>query len=207
MDVGQILLNSPMGVTIYFFCKDVQDINNVVEIGTWRGMGSTECIVRGLEDSGRENINFISLESNQEMYDIAVALWKNQSPSWLKLIHGRIVDISDMDTENLVGDEVSWLEQDKNAMNSCPDVYNLLPEVIDFLFLDGGGFTTEAEFWKLKDRSKYIFIDDTLTRKGINIRKHVLNNLDKYDILFDITDDRNGVMGIFNKNALAENKK
>jgi hypothetical protein len=206
METGQIARGSFLGEVLYSYCKENLTIKNVVEIGTWRGLGSTLCIVQGMEDSEKEDISFISIESNLNMYQTAVSLWEDKSPSWLNLVHGRVVDILDMDKINLGyqhPDEASWFEQDKKALESCPDVADSLPDIIDLLLLDGGEFTTEAEFWRLKDRSRYIFLDDTTARKCKNIRAHVLNNLNKYEVLFDKPEERNGVMVILNKGVVS----
>lgn len=195
---GQIQRGTKFGNILYDLCQKNPDIKTVIEIGTWYGAGSTECIISGLNDSKKEQITFITLETNKQMYNVAVDWWKNKLPSWAQIIHGRIVDLNEMDSHNLGyqhQDEAKWFEEDKKSLSSCPNVLDQIPEKIDLLFLDGGEFTTDSEFYKLKDRSKIIILDDTLTRKCKNIRTHVLNNESKYKILFDDQSCRNGIMG------------
>lgn len=198
MSQGQIQLDTPLGQTLYNLCVKNQSIKTVVEIGTWYGGGSTKCLISGLIDSKREGVSFISLETNKKMYNIAKDLWSNKLPEWANLINGRIVDLEEMDSNNLGEqhqDESQWFEEDKSALLSCPNVISELPQKIDLLFLDGGEFTTSAEFWKLKDRSNIIIVDDTTTRKCKSIREYILNNRGEYKILFDETSLRNGIMG------------
>jgi len=132
------------------------------------------------------------------MYNVAVDWWKDKLPGWAKLIHGGIVNSSEMDHFNLGyqhPDESKWFEEDKVALSSCPNVLNELPNEIDLLFLDGREFTTKAEFSKLENRSKIVILDDTTARKCKDIRTHVIDNQTKYKILFDKPECRNGMMG------------
>jgi hypothetical protein len=111
-----------------------------------------------------------------------------------------------MDGENLGyqhPDESLWFEQDAQAINTCPDVGDLLPEKIDLLLLDGGEFSTNAEFRKLESRSRMIALDDTNARKCLKIREYVLANPQDYDIIMDDVTDRNGVMVFINKKMTA----
>lgn len=203
MSQGQIKLDTPFGKLLYDICLKSDDIRTVVEIGTWYGMGSTECIIRGLQDSKKEGVSFLSIESYKEMYDVAVQSWGNNLPSWAKLKWGHIIAVSDLDSENLGyqhPDESVWFQGDKNSIVSSPYLLPQIPEKIDFLFLDGGEFSTTAEFYLLKDRCKMIALDDTRARKCTKIRDYVLANKDTegYEILFDDINHRNGVM-IFRK--------
>jgi hypothetical protein len=205
MILGQIELGTPFGNILYDLCKSKPEIKTVVEIGTWHGMGSTKCLLQGLIDSGKTDANFISLEANRKMYDVAVGCWKDTLPSWAKLIHGRVVEVSDMDNSNLGyqhPDEPIWFNEDKNAMLSCANVIDQLPSKIDLLFLDGGEYSTHAEFLKLKDRSSMILLDDTTARKCKTIRETVLSDTENYTLLFDETRYRGGVMGFLNKNRV-----
>jgi hypothetical protein len=60
--------------------------------------------------------------------------------------------------------------------------------------LDGGEFSTESEFKKLANRSKIIVLDDTEVRKGKAIKASVISSPDKYKIIFNLPEMRNGIM-------------
>ena len=198
MNEGQIQLNDKLGEMLYNLCFANQNIKTVVEIGTWYGGGSTKCIIFGLSNSKKLDASFISLESNKKMYNVAVEAWADKLPKWAKLINGCVINENEMDSQNLGyqhPNEAEWFEEDKNALLSCPNVLLELPEKIDLLFLDGGEFSTNAEFWKLKDRSNIIILDDTTARKCCSIRKYVIGNPLEYKILFDDPSFRNGIMG------------
>lgn len=201
MNQGQIKINTPFGKYLYDLCVKHENIKTVVEIGTWYGMGSTECLIEGLKDSKREGISFVSLETNNQMYNVAVESWKGKLPEWAKLLHGSIVDVVEMDADNLGfqhQDESNWFDEDKNALLSCSNILSELPEIIDLLFLDGGEFTTKAEFWKLKDRARIVVLDDTTMRKCKDIRSYVIDHPLEYVVILDDPSHRGGVM-VFEK--------
>jgi hypothetical protein len=198
MILGQIMMDSLLGKYLYSLCKNNTSIKTVVEIGTWHGLGSTDCIIKGLTDSGKDNIHFMSIESNQKMFDVAMNVWNGKLPYWARLVHGHIVEPEEMDSTNLGyqnENEALWFEEDKNAILSSPNVLADIPSSIDLLFLDGGEFSTAAEFWKLKDRAKIVLMDDTTTRKCVKIRDYVMSNPHVYEVLFDFASERNGTMG------------
>lgn len=196
-EVGQIRMGTPFGDKLYNLCLTNPHIQTVVEIGTWRGLGSTECLINGLKDSGKKELKFISIEAEANMYDIACKAWENKLPSWAKLLYGRIINVDELDNINLNNyhpNESLWFEQDYKALSECPNILNMIPEKIDFLFLDGGEFSTFAEYVKLKDRCLYIGLDDTTSRKCQQIRHEVLSNPKSYEILLDNPWYRNGIM-------------
>jgi hypothetical protein len=47
---GQINMDTEFGTTIYNIIKNNDDINNIFEVGTWNGQGTTVCIMNGLID-------------------------------------------------------------------------------------------------------------------------------------------------------------
>ena len=201
-ELGQIRLGTPFGDYLYNLCYRNPLIKTVVEVGTWKGLGSTECIIRGLSDSGKEGISFISIEAEPGMYAMACKAWEGRLPSWVSFLHGRVVDIDEMDDENLGSghpDESLWFKQDRDAFMTCPNILDQMPSKIDFLFLDGGEFSTNVEHAKLKDRCMFVGMDDTTARKCRSIRKEVLSNPSKYEVLLDNPWYRNGIMVYRNK--------
>lgn len=195
-ELGQIRLGTPFGDWLYTFCIR-NAIKTSVEIGTWKGMGSTECILRAMQNSGRNDLNFISLEADEDMHRVATSKWSGTLPPWAHLIYGRVVDTHEMDTVDLGSfhpNEKMWFEQDRLAFSKCPNVLHMIPDQIDFLFLDGGEFSTYAEHTKLKTRSIFVGMDDTTSRKCKQIRQEVLFMPDRYEVLLDNPWHRNGVL-------------
>jgi hypothetical protein len=94
--------------------------------------------------------------------------------SFFDVIFGSLVSIDDLDRSNLTHTEELWLKQDEIWILGSPYVFNSLPQNLDLLILDGGEFSTLAEFKLLKDRvSHWIILDDTNTRKCAQILKTI----------------------------------
>lgn len=205
---GQILEGSLFGDNIGLIIKKYRP-TTIVEIGTWKGLGSTKRIIDNIISNNLE-CSFLTLETNREFHLIAKNNLKDYT-KYVNLIHGRIIEQSDIfEFLNLnpvkaelftIEQQISWLEADIKNMNQCPNVLDQIPSNIDFLLLDGGEFSTYPEWMLLKDRSKVIALDDTKMEKCKYIKLHILNNKDKYNILID-SDDRNGFMIIENKNNI-----
>jgi hypothetical protein len=204
---GQILADSLFANSINNTIKTYMP-KTIVEIGTWKGLGSTKRIIEAIMQYKLES-NFISLETNKKFYDEA-KYNLDKYTKYINLIYGRIIDQSDifkfLDLSPIINTEfftieqqISWLEADIESMNQCPNVIRQIPSNIDFLLLDGGEFSTYAEWKLLKDRSKVIALDDTRTQKCKYIKLEIMNNQNKYNVLID-SDDRNGFMIIENRN-------
>lgn len=201
---GQINRGTTTGELIYNLCLN-EDVQTIVEIGTWNGMGSTKCVADALLQRFDDS-RMISLEANKKMYDLARTYWDQillPYNSFMKekvnLIYGRIIEKEDLipleeirTYSNYIPDWENWYQQDISSIESSENVLNRLPLNIDLLLLDGGEFSTLSEFNKLKDRSKYILCDDTRTTKCIKIVEELKKN-SKFEIIFDNqTDSRNG---------------
>lgn len=202
---GQILSDSSFAFYIDLVIKN-NPILNIVEIGTWKGLGSTKQIIDGII---KYNIScrFVSLETNKQFFNLAQANLKEYT-KYVELIYGRIVTLPDiLDYIKLnplkTEEQQNWLKEDMMNISQCPMVTHNIPEKIDFLLLDGGEFSTYGEWKRLKDRSHIIALDDTHTMKCEVVRKAILeDNGQNYDIIVD-SNDRNGFMFVKNKNYVA----
>jgi len=199
---GQINRGSNLGEAIYQLAIN-PEIKTIVEIGAWNGAGTTKCLRDAVIDGKKTDCVVFSLEAYKSMYDQAVA---NNQPSLpnFHLIHGRIVEKDEMnwfDYDSLSKDEKGWLKDDIANYDQCPNVIDQLPTRIHLLVLDGGEFSSYVEWHKLIDRSKYIVLDDTYqnTRKFTYVRNSILENPERYEVIKDVTNDRNGYMILRNK--------
>jgi hypothetical protein len=195
---GQILNQSLFGGWIKKIITEEKP-TTIVEIGTWKGLGSTKVIIDSIIESDYKP-KFISLESNKNFYDTA----KNNLNSlldYVDLIYGRIVEkdvVESFVTDNVLTEEMKvWLKNDLNDYFLCENILNQIPDNIDFLLLDGGEFSTYNEWLLLKDRAKIVVLDDTLVLKCKQIREELLND-DNYELIIDYPSDRNG-FAIFKK--------
>ena len=190
---GQITPQGKVGQTIINYIKD-KDIKNIVEIGTWNGMGSTRCFLLGLSSDTK----FYTIESNKEKVETAK---KNLSSfiitNNVKFLWGSILSIEDIKDSEIIFPELSnpefkrWHSIDIENIRNSPNVMSELPPKIDFLLLDGGEFTTWYEFQLLFPRcTQYIALDDVNVSKCKKIREY-LKSHNRW-IELDYINERNG---------------
>jgi hypothetical protein len=190
---GQITPQGKVGQTIINYIK-TEDIKNIVEIGTWNGMGSTRCFLLGLSSETK----FYTIESNKEKVETAK---KNLSSYFLtnnvKFLWGSILSIEDIKDPEIIFPELSnpefkrWHSIDIENIRNSPNVISELPSKIDFLLLDGGEFTTWYEFQLLFSRcTQFIALDDVNVSKCKKIREYLKSHNSWIEI--DYINERNG---------------
>lgn len=187
---GQIDKQSNIGRWIELI-SSLDEVTTIVEIGTWNGLGSSKLIARGVlsNKNRRKSVNVIGVEVSLEMKNLANKHLKKYS--FYKLVWGHIVAAEQLDGSHLTSEESGWFESDlKNLLNS-PNVLSQLPEEIDMLVLDGGEFSSFAEFKTLESRLKgWIVLDDTDTRKCKRVYDE-LQNSNSFNLIFS-SDERHG---------------
>lgn len=197
---GQINIGTELGDIIYELCKR-DDIINIVDIGTWNGLGSTRCIYQSIIDNSKKNYLVKSIEANTEFYEMA----KNNIPQLdnFTLINGRIIESNDLVDIDKCSDhfftsssrdiQKGWLQEDIKNYNNISNVLSELPKKIDLLILDGGEFSSLAEFNILKDITRFIVLDDTKCIKNYEVSNFIRDNKESYNIIVD-SNDRNGFL-------------
>ena len=187
---GQISIGTDIGRWI-FFLSSLSDVETILEIGTWNGLGSSQLIAKGVCSNHlkRHDCKVYGLEVDESLVKIATRNLRKYP--FFSVVHGRIIESEHLDLEVLVGNESEWVEQDVKMMQSCPNVLSTLPLRFDLVILDGGEFSTYAEFNTLENRiKKYLILDDTLTRKCRKVLK-VMEDSDRYEVIFK-SSERNG---------------
>ena len=170
---GQILSNSRLGLWLYLLCSD-DSVGTILEIGTWKGLGSTKLIADALSNRA-SRAKAISLETNQAYHRIASE--NLPRTEGLILLWGRVVGLVDVEKEDLGEEESRWLEKDRKNLESAPLVEALIPDTVDLLLLDGGEFTSWAEFNLLAPRvTKFILLDDVQVRKNRKVHQSLANS-------------------------------
>lgn len=185
---GQMIENSERGRILMETLVEIKP-KHIVEIGTWMGLGSTKRIIDSMEDDA----NFISIESNYNFYMIA----KNNLSNFLNkvnLLYGTIVTDKEVNQfvsdKNLTEEQKKWLSEDLENISKCENVLEKIPSNIDFLLLDGGEFSTYAEWNKLKKRTKVVALDDIRELKTKEIYDELINDVN-YELVIE-TSDGNG---------------
>jgi len=185
---GQILDESRFGMWVKLLSGS-EEVSSIVEIGTWKGLGSTKLIAEAIRE--RENVVALSLEADESIHRIARSNLSEYAQGGLELIHGTIVGSSELNTELLSAEEKKWLRDDLEVIERAPRVDHLMPEKVDFLLLDGGEFSSEAEFRFFEDRLKrWLLLDDTKVRKNRNVEIILQSSANWHRC--DFGDDRNG---------------
>lgn len=191
---GQINERSEIGRWIQTL-SFLEENTSIVEVGTWNGRGSSKMIALGIEQklSARPELAEIcrvtGFEINESMYRKSKKFLAKHS--FFQVVYGSIVLPKELDNQNLSHDEQVWLQQDTERMAMAPVVDHMIPDHIDLLILDGGEFSTYAEFKKLENRIvKWIILDDTQVRKCRKVLDEIKKN-PRYLIVSE-SSERNG---------------
>ncbi len=201
--VGQITPESDIGKKIIDIVSN-ESIKSILEIGTWNGMGSTKCIVEGLNKRKDTNYVFYSLEANSDKSDFAKQLYSDMPNVHILnevVYNGPQDDASsifcDLYTDN---NNTFWNTIDLENIKGKPLFLerNDIPYTFDVVLLDGGVFTTWYEYLLLKDRCKILILDDVNIAKCKRISDDIKAHPEKWEII-DETNMRNGNMIARNK--------
>lgn len=193
---GQINLDSSLGRLLANLAKTH---NNIVEIGTWNGQGSTQCILSTLLTRLDQNWRFTSLECNQTMFQQALQFWDKKIPTeqqhQVEFLLGTILNLNDLPTLDTLqkqhGFVQEWYEQDIAWLKQTVNHLDKLPVKIDLLILDGGEYTTYSEWQLLKSQVTTVVLDDTKTCKCRDIYSELHTDQD-WLVVADDQNDRNG---------------
>lgn len=161
--VGQITLESAIGKWLAILAAD-SAVKSIVEIGAWHGGGSTTIIAHAIRDRLDAGRHAWCLEAHQQRAreaEVRLAGISNVNVIW-----GVIVTPGELDSADLSDEEEAWFAEDRLWISKAPNVLDELPEEIDLLLLDGGEFSTYAEFHILCSRlTTWLILDDVNTRK------------------------------------------
>jgi len=194
---GQINRESALGDIIHGLSMDSR-YSSYLEIGTWNGEGSTKCFIDGLLQR-EDNWSFYSLETSVAFYNAATSFWGTAlEDDRINLLLGRIVDPKEVMTINQIQEKgkmkpqyTGFLKEDLENYQQVENVWEKLPPFFDVVLLDGGEFSTLAEFEKLKDITKIFILDDSNALKTREIRD-TLDQSARWSTLYRNDRDRNG---------------
>jgi len=180
---GQIRRGDQNAEKLYEVVK-LPDVHTIVELGTWKGMGSTKCILDGILDSRKKEYEVYSLETNK-LFNEQAKINLGLLPPNFHLLHGSIFDVELLkEKKNDPEVHLPWLEEDIVSMKSTKNILDQLPEKIDLVVIDSGEFSGEIEFKILEDRGTYFYLDDISSYKNKNNANYIRNS-NEYDILFE----------------------
>tara|TARA_A100000164_G_C21822295_1_gene731020 strand:- start:330 stop:1010 length:681 start_codon:yes stop_codon:yes gene_type:complete len=183
---GQMRVDTEPGKLLSNFILNNQ-IEKVLEIGTWNGLGSTSTILNSLKRKNN-NYEFTSLESDKIFYKRAVKNLKIDKQN-INLKLGRIIEISDLpsikdinfEKHGLIKENKEWFIQDIRRYKKIKNILNELSNNYDFILFDGGEFSTYSEFLTLYKRTLFFGLDDIKTFKQYDVLKYIESNKNKFE--------------------------
>ena len=201
---GQINSGDFFGDQI-FNLSSVKEFENFVEVGTWNGQGSTKCFMDAILYRNDPS-KLYTVEANIEFFEQASKYWQplvslNRIPyEKLEMLYGRVIEAEELIPIDEIKNHkiynkhpwLEWRERNVSEYQMCENITEKLPESIDVLLLDGGQFSTLAEWERLKSRTKVILLDDTTTFKTEKIRNELIES-DEWVVVFDKLNYRNGI--------------
>jgi|688.fasta_scaffold412578_2 hypothetical protein len=191
---GQMSIENEVGRILFAICG-LHENKTIVEIGTWNGLGSSTVIAQGVA-SGKQNAKVYGLEIFEKR--VKESKKNLRKYDFFNVIHGRIVDVEDLDSTQLLEEEIEWFESDLRNMSTAPNVLNLLPQQIDVLLLDGGEFSSYSEYLFLKDRGvKWLILDDVNVRKNRRVLSEAITS-GKFQLIWK-SDERHGAAVLIRK--------
>lgn len=191
---GQMSLKNEVGRMLYAICG-LHENRTIVEIGTWNGLGSSAIIAQGVT-SGKQNAQVYGLEIFEKR--VKQSERNLQKYAFFNVIHGRIVEAEDLDSSQLLEEEIEWFESDLQNMSTAQNVLGLLPQQIDVLLLDGGEFSSYSEYLYLKDRCvKWLILDDVNVRKNKRVFAEAVSS-GEFQLIWK-SNERNGAAVLIRK--------
>lgn len=188
---GQVRIDTEFGMLL-FQLGARPDVNRVLEIGTWKGGGSSLCIARGLNMHRHAATQFVTVETNAERRAIAA---QTLAPyPFVQCLLGTAVDHTNIATADQVArfyerhpklllpgwEEYRLGEEKESALfagrRPVVDSYCGRKPAFDMIFLDGGEFYGRAEFTEVlaKCRPRIIALHDTVSFKNYDARDALL---------------------------------
>lgn len=175
-----------------------EPLDHILDIGTWNGLGSTKCLLLGLQ--GQSYKSFTSIECNYDKQKLAVKNLAGLLTTRDKLLWGSLLTPDEASLERVcevfpeVRDDKEfqrWHTVDMSNVALSPLILDQIPSMLDFVLFDGGEFTTWFEFEKLLPRcSKYIALDDCDVAKCKAIREKLQADSQWTEIVY--IKERNG---------------
>lgn len=171
---GQVTPQTPFGIALTNLAMNEQ-VELILEIGTWYGGGSTLTMAQALMRRGRGKL--ITIESSKEAHEYAKKTLAKYPQ--VELLLGTTVPSSSLPSKEDImrsgvwASEKEWIgafkyDQDTANQYGKPMLEDLCRDYsFDAVFIDGGEFAGDAEFVVTRDqcRPKFIALHDTTTYK------------------------------------------
>lgn len=203
---GQINFNTEFGFLINQIAQTEPNLTNWLEIGTWNGLGTTQCILEGfLESSNKQNMKLISIEADPVMFGVAqINLANHPAISCVEFINNTLYNSQtqvSFPTPHELKDEDKGphffihYEREKTLWEKSSGFQ--IPFSPHVVVLDGGEYTGYIDWLNIdKTQLQYVILDDVNIYKNNRVLLELLN--DSTWKCVNTNKDRNG-WAIFNK--------
>lgn len=177
---GQIRPDTPFGRALRYVASR-PGVDAAVEVGSWNGRGTTECIVLGFRDRGDGRGHLWSLESDPALHAEALRS-RRDDLAFVTLLRGRLpgsmMTLDEVRAHPLYKAECEgWYAGEARAFRAAPvlDPAATLPRRADMVVLDGGEFSTGADWQVLKAlEPSVVALDDVRSMKCRDILASLL---------------------------------
>lgn len=212
----EIHMNEKFGKEMYNTILQY-NLNNILEIGSWDGEGSTTCIVNAMMQlSGDKKLHCVEIDKNK--FDILtqrfsqidfVKCFNSSSISYNDLLYKDFEDVWNSPFNgSIMGHKETlklWFDQDIDQLKNCTNSFlNDTTETYDGILIDGSEFTGYSEYILIKNKTKILFLDDVHNAfKCYQIYKELKDD-STWKLLSECSNTRNG-FAIFKKVSIHEN--
>jgi hypothetical protein len=202
--------NDSLSEAITGIISSCLDMENILEIGSSSGLGSTDAIVKGV--GSRKGVRVFCLEASRERFE---EFKKNRKESFIIPYNYSSVGLKDyLDSHQVskfysfnktnlnnysLSTVLSWREKEIEyiskhriplyGISNISEHFNILSW--DLAIIDGSGFTAQAELKKLINRTNWIILDDINALKNFD-NYRVLNGHWNYKLVTENRSLRNG---------------
>ena len=190
--IGQVSKDSDLGKQCQIYASDEKN-KTFLEVGTWNGLGTTKVlfdVMKQRSDHQDKGYMFYSLECNSEKSQIARMFYSSEPT--VHILNEVLSAPDDSEIEQvfpeILHDGVfrAWSNADNVNIKMSKMFLERsdIPSVFDVVLLDGGEFTTYFDYQAIKDRTKMLLLDDTMSNKCKKIVELLKQDPD-WNILFE----------------------
>ena len=191
-----------------------KNIATILEIGSGHGNNSIQYLAKGLSNIENPNKRLYCIEAKHEQYnnlihnttqyDFVTCFNKSSitgknfvvkdfdNDIWLSPYNG--IAKTNSYSKDLVR---SWYDEEEVIIREATEgvLDTIMPDMyFDMVVIDGSEFTGYSEYLLIKDRCKYLVLDDVhKCYKNLQVYEEIKSN-GMWDIIYDDPEDRNGTV-------------
>lgn len=169
--MGEINTHDEFGQTIINVVRE-NNLQTILEIGSWDGTGSTQCFIEALKDVEDPKLfcielrkdRFEQLKTNTQQYPWVTCI-NASTISKNTLIHNNFDEIWNSPFNKIKGSNKetvkTWYDDDMKYITDKDDGFlDKDSNFYDGVLIDGGEFSGYSEYKLVKDRTNVLFLDD-----------------------------------------------